>query len=52
MRKAGARTLVQDPSEAAHPRLLALDGHAVMRLDEIGPAVTQLATALASGAPV
>ena len=56
MRKAGAQTIVQDPAEAAHPRMpelaLAVNGHAVMALQDIGPAITQLAGQLADGAEV
>ena len=54
MRKAGAQTVVQDPDEAAYPRMptlaLALNGHAVMSLRDIGPAITQLAGQLADAA--
>jgi two-component system chemotaxis response regulator CheB len=51
IRKAGGATIVQDPKEAAFPRMpmaaLELDGHDVLRLDDIGPAVARLAHALA-----
>jgi chemotaxis response regulator CheB len=56
MRKAGAQTIVQDPAEAAYPRMptlaLALNGHAVMSLQDIGPEITQLAGQLADRAEV
>jgi two-component system chemotaxis response regulator CheB len=51
IRKAGGTTIVQDPVEAAYPRMplsaLALDGHLILRLDDIGPALVQLAYTLA-----
>jgi two-component system chemotaxis response regulator CheB len=56
MRKAGAHTLVQDPSEAVHARMpalaLALNGHAVRSLGEIGLEITQLAMQLTNRAAV
>ena len=52
IRKAGGTTIVQDPAEAAYPRMpaaaLALDGHQVLRLADIGPTLVRLAAALAA----
>jgi two-component system chemotaxis response regulator CheB len=51
IRKAGGMTIVQDPAEAKYPRMprsaLALDGHLVLRLDDIAPTLVRLANALA-----
>jgi two-component system chemotaxis response regulator CheB len=51
IRKSGGATFVQDPEEAAYPRMplsaLALDGHRVLRLAEIGPALALAAEGLA-----
>jgi two-component system chemotaxis response regulator CheB len=56
MRKAGAHTVVQEPSEAAYPRMpalaLALNGHAVRVLADIGLEITRVAAELADGAEV
>jgi two-component system, chemotaxis family, protein-glutamate methylesterase/glutaminase len=53
IRKAGGQTLVQDPSDARYPGMpaaaLALDGHAVLPLGEIGPEITRLVRTLAAG---
>jgi hypothetical protein len=44
-------TIVQDPAEAKYPRMprsaLALDGHLVLRLDDIAPTLVRLVNALA-----
>jgi two-component system chemotaxis response regulator CheB len=55
IRKAGGETIVQDPEEAAYPRMpasaQALDGHRVLRLADIGPAVVRIAHVLTSRLP-
>jgi DNA mismatch repair protein MutS len=54
--EAGAHTVVQEPSEAAYPRMpalaLALNGHAVRVLADIGLEITRVAAELADGAEV